>query len=100
MRFIILLMVNIVAFVVIRYVSLLTAFLFGMGASDHYKYESYAYIPGTLLQIFVLLFLYLKENKSGQIRSQRFNPIIIIGVILFLSMAGFLNIIPYSLIPY
>jgi len=93
-------MINIVAFVVIRYVSLLTAFLFGMGASDHYKYESYAYIPGTLLQIFILLFLFLKENKNDPKSSKRFNYIIMIGVILFLSIAGFLNIIPYFLIPY
>ncbi len=97
-RFFILLIVNITVFIIVRYISLLSAFLFGLGASDHYKYESYAYIPGTLIQLGILIILAFKNNDEHL--KHRYQFYFIIAILVFLSLAGFLKILPYSIIPY
>lgn len=91
MRFSLILILNVAIFVAVRYLSLLCAFLFGMGAADHYKYESYAYLPGTILHLVILFFLWRKKG---------YQFLLVILVLCFLSVAGFMNIIPYRIIPY
>jgi len=95
-RFFILLAVNITIFIVVRYFALMSAFLLGLGSSDHYKYESYVYIPGTVIQIGILTIIALRYQKDHL----KFTYLFIIAILVFLSEAGFLNIIPYSIIPF
>ncbi|REA60070.1 hypothetical protein DSL64_15415 [Dyadobacter luteus] len=53
-------LLNIIVFVAVRHFSLLSMFLLGMGAADHYKYESFGYLPGTAIQLVILLILSIK----------------------------------------
>ncbi|SIN73052.1 hypothetical protein SAMN04488055_0996 [Chitinophaga niabensis] len=100
MPFLLLCIINIALFIVIRYVSLLSAFLLGMGAGDHYKYESYAYLPGTILHLIVLGYYFIKTYKKEEPVLKKYRFVIIFCIISFLSVAGFLHIIPYSIIPF
>jgi hypothetical protein len=97
-RLFLLLIMNLSVFMAIRYLSLISAFLLGMGASDHYKFESYVYLPGTVMHLAILLVLAFSNRKDQSKISSQY--IIITVVLVFLSIAGFLNIVPYSIIPY
>ena len=80
---------------------LIFGFLIGMGAADHYKYESYLYIPLTVLQLFILVHLYLRNKKLDKSEGiDQIKYLITIGLLIFLSLAGFLNIIPSRFIPF
>ena len=98
MRFFILIVANLAVFIAVRYFSLLSAFLLGMGAYDHYKYESYAYIPGTVIHLAILFIIAFKSRNRGT--KVRLQYMIIAAILIFLSVVGFLNIVPYSIIPY
>jgi heme/copper-type cytochrome/quinol oxidase subunit 4 len=94
---------HIIIFVLLRYLSVLIAFLAGMansGELKYYEHEHFIYIPFTVLQILVSLIFFLRSyRKSGNV----FNTlkyITIIVIIFLLSIAGFLKIIPYEIIPY
>lgn len=91
---------NVTIFIAIRYLSLLSAFLFGMGAAGHYKYESYAYIPGTVIHLAVLLFFFVKKHRLYGWSFKSYQYLILILLICFLSVAGFMGLISYKLIPY
>lgn len=96
-RLFLVVLLNVIIFIAVRYISLVGAFLSGLGASDHYKYESYFYAPGTLAQIGVLVYLVLKRGSN---RNVRIDFLIALAVVIFMSVAGFMGIIPYHIIPY
>lgn len=98
MNFFLLTILNIVIFVTVRYLSLLSMFLLGMGAADHYKYESFGYLPGTAIQLSILLILSFRKRVK-EIKGW-YQNIAIAAILIFLSIAGLVNIIPYSIIPF
>lgn len=100
MHFGILLVLNVASFIIARYLSLLLAFLMGMGAADHYKYESYVYLPGTALQLIFLVNIFIIKYKKQGFTFGSYRFLIIASIICFLSVAGSINIIPYRFIPY
>ena len=99
MKRIICITVNIIVFIVLRYLSVLCAFLGGMGASDHYKYEIYIYIPATIIQLLFILYKIITQQKEGGYLN-KYNYAWTLLVIILLIVFTQLNIIPYSIIPH
>lgn len=86
---------NIIIFISIQYFSLLSAFLFGTGAADYYRYERLVYIPGILLHLIVLTVLFIKHRKV----EWSFGYLISMLIVLILVIMTRTGIIPYHLIP-
>ena len=93
--------INLIIFIACRFIILIFGFLIGMGAADHYKYESYLYLPLTVLQLFILIYLYIRKKKLD--KNQRIDQIkylITFALLIFLSVAGFFNLIPSRFVPF
>ncbi|MVN79291.1 hypothetical protein GO988_23405 [Hymenobacter sp. HMF4947] len=86
---------NLLLFVGLRYVALLMGFLGGMGAADHYQYESVLYLPGTALQLLVLGLLY---TRSVRYPSAYPYGLALVSLLLLVVLCQ-LRLIPYEVIP-
>jgi len=89
--------INVAIFIIVRYVTLILAFLSGMGSSDYYKYEGFIYLPSVAIHLIILLYLFYKSFKFEHKILEYFWVLILI---IFLSISGYFGIIPYSIIPY
>lgn len=99
MRKITCVLINIVLFISVRHFALLCAFLIGMGASNHYIYEAYIYIPLTAIQLLFLIHRASNHNKMKRSFSVT-DYLYAVMTITLLTLLTQFAIIPYSVIPH
>ena len=92
MKISIILLLNLICFIVLRYLNIFLIFLMGGYASNLYK-DSYWYLlPSYLLQVFGLIYF---ANKT---KNNFYHTIIIIVSVLF--VCSYLRLIPEVILPY
>lgn len=84
-RFLILLSINFVLYIGLRMLSILVAFLQGIGANaSSEKYEPYLLIPALVLQMMLVTFFYYKKKYILEL----YQLLAIVFMILILFVAG------------
>jgi hypothetical protein len=95
MKNILLFILNIVVFILLRYITILIIFLNGIG--PHAKYSFWDYIPVFLLQSTFLIYFLIKKKKQKQ--KVLFYSITLVALTL-LFLGSHLRLIPSKIIPY
>jgi len=93
------LVVNIIGFVVLRYINIFLLFLKGIGPDS--KYSIYDFVPALLLQIVIVLLFAYKDKRRKTLKGLNSVMYVLILISVFtLFIASHLRWIPHSLIPY
>lgn len=93
------LVINVIGFVVLRYINIFLLFLKGIGPNP--KYSIYDYLPAFLLQIVIVLLFAYKDKRRKTLKSLNVVMYVLILISVFILFIGsHLRWIPHSLIPY
>ena len=92
MRSLIIIFINVILFIILRYLSVLVVFLFGVGASaGSEKYYNVILLPVLIFQVILIFILYMKKIWIIKIYEAIFSVLII----LILYALGEYGIIPF-----
>ncbi len=94
LRFLILVLINLLVFWVSRWLALLLAFGVGFTSGGMEKYFEVVLIVTLLIQFIGFLLLYRKTSHFSKL-----NYILIVGLLIALHVAGRLDIIPIQIVP-